>query len=556
MPAPFPFGKLQAVRPTAADRSAAPEHNNSSQVMLLSKKMFTFTDISEAELSDHTINMKNEISFLCLCSLATTAVAQLSNRPNVVFIYADDLGRGMLSHYGQRLISTPNIDRLFQQGTAFEYAYGCMFSAPARASLLTGYHDCRRDKWNISPGGQFRKGITYAALDSIEKRLNATAVTLPEDDLLLPQIFKRAGYVTAQVGKLDWGFTVTRQQLRRHGWDYYCGYLDHQHAHVFYPHFLFENDSLLILSQNTHPTEGRGFEAESAESYRKRHDMTGKAVYSQDLFLERILAFIRNHRERPFFLFHSTQLPHGPVAIPQVHPSVKERTDLSEIEKEYASMVLKLDEHVGIILNELERLHLRDNTIIIFSADNGHETYYTSGQRCRKNPPCDMQGRPFDAWDYPYRSDRTGDLFDGNNGLSGKKWMNWEGSVRVPLVFCWPGRIAAEKVSRQVVSNYDLLPTFADLFGINLPTAKDGLSLLPVLTGGKDSLADYRTVIVNSPEGPAVIDSRHWKLRYNKHRKVYRLHYLPEDYREERLLNDSHPEILEQLKEILKPYCN
>lgn len=282
--------------------------------------------------------------------------------------------------------------------------------------------------------------------------------------------------------------------------------------------------------------------------------MEGKATYSQAIFLDRMLTFIRNNQDHPFFLYHSTQLPHGPVAISEVHPSVKNRTDLSEIEKEYASMVLMLDHHVGLIIEELEKLKLIDNTIIIFSADNGHETYYTTNNRCVKSPNRDMQGKTFDSWDYPYRSELTGDPFNGNDGFSGKKWMNWEGSVRVPLVFCWKNKIPAGKTLKQVVANYDLLPTFAELLGVKLNTPKDGVSILPILTEGKKKLKEERMVFVNSPEGPAVISSDHWKLRYNKQRKEYRLHYLPKDYREEIILNEKYPKMVEKLKEKLKPY--
>ena len=474
--------------------------------------------------------------------------------PNVVFIYADDMGRGMLSHFGQKIISTPHIDRIFQEGTGFEYAYGCMYSAPSRASMLTGYHDCRKDKWRIPRGGQLQEADTMEKWDSVENKVNAAHIELPPGDDYLPQIFKKAGYVTGQFGKLEWGFTATRKQMRTHGWDEYCGYLDHQRAHFYYPRFLYENDSIVYFPENHHPTSGRGFESESPENYRKRWDMTGKVTYSQGIFLDRIIHFIRKHKSEPFFLYHPTQLPHGPVAIKEVHPSVKNRTDLSEIEKEYASMVLKLDEHVGIILAELEKQGLLENTIIIFSADNGHETYYTNGKRCRKSPNRSMDNRKFDAWDFPYTSERTGDRFDGNDGMSGKKWMNWEGSVRVPLTLMWKGHIPAGRMSEQVVSHYDLLPTLADLLQVKLQTKKDGVSLLPVLVGGQERLNEERYVLLNAPEGPAVVSSNHWKLRYNRKRKEYRLHYLPEDYKEETILNALHPDRLNQLKEVLAPY--
>lgn len=495
--------------------------------------------------------ISSKTSFLCVSFLSATLPGIAKNKqaqPNVVFIYADDLGRGMLSHYGQKFISTPNIDRLFKEGTAFEYAYGCMFSAPARASMLTGYHDIHTQKWNISQGGRLAHIKGYEDLEQIERELDSSRIELPTGDLLLPQVFKQAGYVTGQVGKLDWGFTATRRQMREHGWDYYCGYLDHQRAHFFYPSFLFENDSILRIPLNTHPTEGRGFENESPKTYEKRWNMEGKVVYSQNLFLEKMLGFIRRHQNVPFFLFHSTQLPHGPVAIPEIHPEVRDNKELSELEKEYASMVKMLDEHIGILLAELEKLHLLDNTIVIFSSDNGHETYYSVENRCRKSPNRDMKGNKFDAWDYPYRSDLTGDYLDGNNGMSGKKWMNWEGSVRVPLVFRWPSGIKKGRTVNQTAANYDLLPTFADLLKVNLTTPKDGVSLLPILLKGKKRLPDMRYVYVSSNDGPMIVDSDGWKLRYNKKLDKFRLHYLPDDYKEEKILNEKYPEVLFRLK--------
>lgn len=495
--------------------------------------------------------ISSKTSFLCVSLLSATLPGIAKNKqaqPNVVFIYADDLGRGMLSHYGQKFISTPNIDRLFKEGTAFEYAYGCMFSAPARASMLTGYHDIHTQKWNISQGGRLADIKGYEDLEQIERELDSSRIELPTGDLLLPQVFKQAGYATGQVGKLDWGFTATRRQMREHGWDYYCGYLDHQRAHFFYPSFLFENDSILPIPLNTHPTEGRGFENESPKTYEKRWNMEGKVVYSQNLFLEKMLGFIRQHQNEPFFLFHSTQLPHGPVAIPEIHPEVRDNKELSELEKEYASMVKMLDEHIGILLAELEKLHLLDNTIVIFSSDNGHETYYSVENRCRKSPNRDMKGNKFDAWDYPYRSDLTGDYFDGNNGMSGKKWMNWEGSVRVPLVFRWPSGIKKGRTVNQTAANYDLLPTFADLLKVNLTTLKDGVSLLPILLKGKKRLPDMRYVYVSSNDGPMIVDSDGWKLRYNKKLDKFRLHYLPDDYKEEKILNEKYPEVLFRLK--------
>ncbi len=476
--------------------------------------------------------------------------------PNVVFVYADDMGRGMLSHYGQQIITTPNIDRLFAEGTSFDNAYGCMFSAPARASMLTGYNDCRHDKWLIEKGGLFRTSAIESVIDSVESVINSREVKQLPEDLLLPQVFKKAGYVTGEIGKLDWGFTVSRQAIKRHGWDYYYGYLDHVRCHGYYPPFLFENGKIVKIPGNTHVNCAKAFESETPENYKKRWNMTGKAVYSQNLFIEKAVEFIRENKNHPFFLYHPTQLPHGPVAIPAVNAEVKDNPNLSELEKEYASMVKMLDDHVGVLIAELDRLGILDNTIFIFSADNGHETYYTTGNHCRKAPARDTKGKRFDVWNYPYTSKRAGDVFDGNDGLTGKKWSNLEGGVRVPLVFRWPNKIRRANQSTQLVSNYDLITTFADLLGVNLPVKKDGVSIAPILLDRQDRLVTRRYVYLNSPIGPAIIDSDGWKMIYNKKKKVARLFYLPED--ENELVNQmgKHPKVEQRLMNQVKQVLN
>lgn len=498
--------------------------------------------------------MKNE-AFLCLFFTFVCAEgfsAEKKSNPNVIFIYADDMGRGMLSYYGQKYISTPNIDRLFSEGTCFSNAYGCMFSAPARASLLTGYPDVRIDKWHKSNGGQLFQANTYDKLEQIERKIDEKRVKLPVGDLYLPQVFKKAGYITGQIGKLEWGSTTTRKEMREHGWDYYYGFLDHNRCHGYYPPFLFENDSIIFIKGNTHVDCAKTYESETPENYQKRWNMTGKTVYSQNLFLHKIIEFIHAHRNEPFFLFHSTTLPHGPVSIPAVHLEVKNNPELTEIEKEYASMVKMLDEHIGIIFDELEKLNLLDNTLIVFSVDNGHEIYYQNGNRCRKGPVRDMYGNAFDSWNYPFRSELAGDYFDGNNGMSGKKWSNLEGGVRVPLVFRWPSKIKMDRIVEQVVANYDLLPTFAEMLNVKLPIPKDGESLMPILFGLQDTLPIKRYVYIDSYEGPCIIDSDGWKLIYNKQYKEFRLFFLPDDYKEEKDLSRKYPMIVVNLKKQLE----
>ena len=334
--------------------------------------------------------------------------------------------------------------------------------------------------------------------------------------------------------------------MKEHGWDYYYGYLDHVRCHGYYPPFLFENGNIVRIDGNTHVDCAKAFEKETPETYKKRWNMDGKAVYSQNLFVEKAIQFIRENKDKPFFLYHPTQLPHGPVAIPEVHPEVKNNKKLSELEKEYASMVKMLDDHIGVMLNELEKLNLLDNTIFIFSVDNGHETYYTVDNRCMKAPVRDMNGKKFDDWNYPYTSERSGDLFNGNAGMTGKKWSNWEGGVKVPLAFRWKDKIKAGYTTNQLVSNYDLVSTFADMLGVELSSEKDGVSYLPVLLGQKESLP-MRYVVLDSKIGPAVVSSDGWKLVFNKRKKESHLYYLPEDRNEQKNLYGKHPDIEKRL---------
>ncbi|MFV0585572.1 MAG: sulfatase-like hydrolase/transferase [Parabacteroides gordonii] len=480
----------------------------------------------------------------------------LPEKPNVIFIYADDMGKGMISAYGQRQFTTPNIDALIARGTSFDRAYGCMLSAPARASLLTGYHDCRRDKWAISGGGRYIP-ITddFSLIPEIEKDIDAGDIALKEGDYYLPQVFKQAGYVTAEVGKLEWGFTATRKQMREHGWDYYYGYLDHVRCHGFYPPFLFDNGEIVSIAGNTYRNCAKSMERESEAACRERWDRNGKAVYSQDLFLDKILTFIRENKNNPFFLFHPTQLPHGPVAIPAVHPELANNPNLTLLEKEYGSMVKMLDDHIGIIMSELRKLGLDKKTIIIFSADNGHELYYSQTGRCEK-PYKNMQtGELFDDYERKYYSDPGGDIFNGNAGMAGLKRSNLDGGVHIPLVFYGEGLVPVAQRREDLVSNYDLLPTIADMLNVSLPVGKDGISYRTALLAG-EHIDPKRYVVYGSNLGPGIVTNEGWKLRYCKKQGVYELYNLLDDPQERKNLIDKYPEKAEELKAIMLRECD
>ena len=500
------------------------------------------------------MNLFKILPFTTICLLTGTLSAK--QKPNVIYIYADDMGKGMLSAYGQKQFTTPHIDILIKQGTSFSNAYGCMLSAPSRASLLTGYHDCHTDKWSITPGNKMIIDVAdTTSISRIETQLDATDVRLPDGDYYLPQVFKQAGYKTAQIGKLEWGFTATRRQLQEHGWDYFYGYLDHVHCHGYYPNFLFENNSIVPIEGNTYRNGGKSIENETEQSLKERWNRNGKKVYSQDLFLDKILSFIRENKNRPFFLYHPTQLPHGPVAIPSIHPELVNNKTLTTIEKEYASMVKLLDDHIGIILTELERLGIANNTIIVFSSDNGHEIYYSQKGRCEKPYRNLATGKLFDNYENKYYSTESGDIFNGNAGMAGLKRSNLEGGIHIPLVFYCKGIIPQGKVSTTLVSNYDFLPTIADLIKVPLTVKKDGKSFLPTLLHGK-SPQKKRYLIFGSNEGPAIILNNGWKLRSYIQKNTFELFYLPNDPQERTNLIERYPQQAEEMKQVLLKECN
>jgi arylsulfatase A-like enzyme len=482
----------------------------------------------------------------------------MQQTPNVIFIYADDLGRGMLSCYGQKHFQTPNIDRIAGEGVRFTRSYGCAFCAPARASLLTGLHDCHRNGFTYSIGRVYEK-LTAGeiTLEELSELINTTGLQACEDEVFLGEIARDAGYATAEIGKLEWGFSTSAKRIRRHGWEYHYGYYDHAQCHGFYPKYLFEDGKVVEIPGNTRDDFGKTPRSESPENKALRWDITGKAVYSQDLFDEKILAFLRANRDRPFFLFHPSQLPHGPISIPEIHPAVRDNPELTDFEKEYASMVLRLDETVGKILHELEVLGIDENTVVVFCSDNGHQPYYQQEGRMelRRNL---QTGQDYDNVTTKFYSECSGDVFDGNDGMAGLKFTSWEGGVRIPYLVRWPGKINPGRISDHLFAGYDFLPTLAELLGKPCPEGKDGISFLPELLGKRDQQTPHDYIVFASGRcGPALVRQDGWKIRHCRRpgENLHQLFDLSADYREETDLAWDQREITEQLSVALLREC-
>ncbi|SMP69026.1 arylsulfatase A [Neorhodopirellula lusitana] len=492
------------------------------------------------------------VALLLLSETAPVTFASETQRPpNVIFILADDLGPGMLGCYGQEVVKTPNIDRLARQGMKFNNYYGSVFCAPARWTLLSGMHDGRVGGWGQNRGGlPILRDSGKISEEEYQKRLvvhKAKSNPIADDELFLAQVAQQAGYQTAQFGKLDRGFLTWHERVKRFGWDFYEGYYDHSRCHGFYPPYLWRNGERFDLPGNTMADCGKTSEAgDEPVGY-------GGETYSQNVFIEGILKCLRSHQDKPFFLYHPTQLPHGPVAIPELHPDFADHPTMSLAEKKFGSMVKMLDEHVGLILDELVTLGLDDNTIVLFASDNGHELYYGPKPEYRKQLLAN--GERANLTDRKWRTSECGDVFDGAGGRAGLKRSGYQGGMQCPLLVRWPGKIAGGTETDLLSSHYDFLATLADIVGQEKPVGKDGISYLPTLLGQPQTEVHDFVVVYNRNTllgSSALITGDGFKLvQANKKKDVFQLYNILEDNEERFDLSAQYPEKVEYLKQLL-----
>lgn len=240
--------------------------------------------------------------------------------------------------------------------------------------------------------------------------------------------------------------------------------------------------------------------------------------------------------------------------MPELHSGVRDAPGLTRYEKEYASMILRLDDTVGMIYATLEELGLLEKTVILFAADNGHEcTYYMEEGRCSGSRQA-LDGRPIDNIECNYTSELVGDVFNGNDGLSGSKLFSLEGGTRIPFIVRMPEAADRGAVCDHVLANYDTMATMASLLGVPLPAWKDGLSFLPSLTGHDQLQHDH--IVFAGNVGPALVTPDGWKVRYLTPVRRFQLFYLPEDYREEKELAAVEPARLESMATRLLKACD
>ena len=365
------------------------------------------------------LNLKSYLVTFIACLLASNYA--LADRPNIVYILLDDAGYGDFSCYGQKKFTTPNIDRLAASGMRFTQHYaGSTVCAPTRCVVITGLHT----------GHSFIRGNSEVKPEG-QRPISAETITLAE-------LLKDAGYRTGAFGKWGLGPPGSEGDPTNQGFDEFYGYNCQRQAHTFYPKHLWHNSNKIPLDGET---------------------------YSHDLIVEHALDFVRKNQDQPFFCFLPFTIPHASLHVPEstIGPFRKKFRQFEDVIGRYAGpdvrnpiaafagMMTKADESIGQLRDLLVELGLADNTLIMFSSDNG-----------------------------PHREGgHQPDFFNSNGGLRGYKRDLFEGGIRVPMIASWPGRIEADSLSDHISAHWDVLPTVCEATGIEIPEQIDGKSMLP-----------------------------------------------------------------------------
>lgn len=460
--------------------------------------------------------MKTSSSLLLLSAVTIqfsgcTEGRKTSEKPNIVYILADDLGYGDLSCYGQQKFSTPHLDRLASEGLKFTQHYaGCTVCAPSRSALMTGQHTGHtpiRGNKSVEPEGQ---------------------QPLPEGIMTLGELMKKAGYNTGAFGKWGLGPVGSTGDPNKRGFDEFFGFICQGLAHNYYPFYLWHNQDKVFLKGN----EG-----------------TGKEQYAPDLIHKKALEFIRNNNPaktgKPFFLYYPTTIPHAELFIPEKYMAPFRNKFLPEISYQgvdsgpryklgpygsqpephaaFAGMVTCLDEQVGEVIALLKELNLDKNTLVLFSSDNG--------------PHLEGGADP--------------DYFNSNGPLKGYKRDVYEGGIREPMIAWWPEKIAGGQVTDHISAFWDVLPTCLELAGIDSPPGIDGISFLPELLGKPGQKKhDYLYWEFHEQKGKQAIRMGNWKaVRQNlagENGGRIELYNLESDEGEENNLAGENPELVEK----------
>jgi len=454
------------------------------------------------------MNHRLLITLALLSPLA--ALAAPARPPNLIWIMADDLGYGDLGSYGQKVISTPHLDRMAQEGLRFTQFYaGATVCAPSRSVLMTGRHHGRtRVRGNAGT-------------------VNPAAQALREGDTTVAGALQAAGYATALIGK--WGLgdvgAAAGGLPRRHGFGYFFGFLNQTHAHNHFPDFLWRNEDRISLPNKVTPVgsvPGAGY-------------ATDAVLFADDLFTDEALKFVSNHQQRPFFLYWSMIIPHANnertrelkngAHVPDFGPYAAK--DWSEQDKGQAAMISRMDGYVGRMLAHLRQLGLAENTLVIFTSDNGPHN----------------------------ESNHDLSRFHPSGPFNGTKRSLTDGGIRVPAIAWWPGTVKPGAISGHVAYFGDWFATATELAGVAAPTGLDSISFAPTLRGAARQAAHeflYWEFHERGFTQAALYQSR-WKgIRERSRSAPVALYDLQNDIAEKENVAARHPEIAARIDAYLK----
>ena len=441
-------------------------------------------------------------------------------RPNIILIVADDLGYGELGCYGQKKIRTPRLDQMAKEGLRITQFYsGSPVCAPSRCVLMTGKH------------------TGHAAIRDNRERPPEGQEPLPAEEVTLAELLKAQGYATGIIGKWGLGAHDTAGAPLEHGFDSFFGYICQAQAHNHYPGWLWRNKEKLDL-KDEEATEKHGRPGTGTFTAFEQFGVE----YAGDLFEKQAIEFLQAHKDSPFFLYLPFTAPHLALQVPD--DSLREYEDKWDDppyegkqgylahdtpRAAYAAMITRLDRSVGRILDELKSLELEQNTLVIFTSDNGPA-------------PLEVGG-----------ADSA--FFESAGPLRGLKGSAYEGGIRVPCIARWPGKIAADSESQVPLVFYDVLPTFCELAGAPSPENLDGLSFVPTLLGrDEQKLHDFLYWEFASYEGYQAVRMVNWKAirpRLKKKDATIELYNLETDIGEQTNVAAEHPELVKKAEEIM-----
>ena len=437
---------------------------------------------------------------MTLGALMAQQAMAADDRPNIIFILADDMGYGDLACYGNRYIKTPNIDRLARTGTSFTQAYaGSGISSPSRCSLMTGKNSGNtriRDN-QCYAGGMTGLKINPKGDTTIVRRANL----LPED-ITLGTVLSKAGYRTCLVNKWHLDGYDPQAAPNHRGFDEFYGWTIatvHSNSPYYYPYYRLHGDSLINIKENEHDAHVR---------------------HNTEISTDDAIQFIHRNQERPFFLFLGYDAPHEPYNIDDTS-WYDEQGDWSENTKRYAALVTHMDYNIGRLLGALDALGLRENTLVIFASDNGAAVMA------------------------PLKELNCG------AGLKGRKGLLYEGGIRVPLIVNQPGRVPARQIDNLVYFP-DFMPTLAAIAeGDEVPQDTNGMDISPLFYG-QDIDTDSRPLYWEFPGKQRAIRHGEWKAVTVKKGAPLELYRIKEDPYEKHDLAGDYPGVVRQLEKEMK----